>query len=426
MISTLIISFFIFLLFSIPVAFSLGAASVLGILVQNQIPLTAIPAKIYGGMDSFTLLAIPFFILAGDLMDTGGIALRLINLANALVGHLRGGLGMVVVVGEIFFSGISGSTTADAAAMGSIMIPSLTKSGYKPERAAAIVCAASGMGILVPPCLVMVIYGAMTNTSIAALFAAGFLPAFLMALALIVQLYFQATKEGIQTIPWVPWNQKWFALKGASWALLMPIIIFGGILGGVFTPTEAAVVAVIYGLIAGKYIYQEMHWKDIATIFARSGRTTGIVMFMVATANIFAWLLTLAQLPKIVIEFITSFAGGKFLFLLFSNLAFILFGALLDGLPAMLMLIPFFFPIAMKVGVDPIHFGIIVTANMGLALFLPPAGVGLFVTSGIARTSIAQVTKPLIPYLITIFIVTMIITYIPSIVMIVPKILGLL
>ena len=426
MISTLIISFFIFLLFSIPVAFSLGAASVFGILVQNQIPLTAIPAKIYGGMDSFTLLAIPFFILAGDLMDTGGIALRLINLANALVGHLRGGLGMVVVVGEIFFSGISGSTTADAAAMGSIMIPSLTKSGYKPERAAAIVCAASGMGILVPPCLVMVIYGAMTNTSIAALFAAGFLPAFLMALALIVQLYFQATKEGIQTIPWVPWNQKWFALKGASWALLMPIIIFGGILGGVFTPTEAAVVAVIYGLIAGKYIYQEMHWKDIATIFARSGRTTGIVMFMVATANIFAWLLTLAQLPKIVIEFITSFAGGKFLFLLCSNLAFILFGALLDGLPAMLMLIPFFFPIAMKVGVDPIHFGIIVTANMGLALFLPPAGVGLFVTSGIARTSIAQVTKPLIPYLITIFIVTMIITYIPSIVMIVPKILGLL
>ena len=426
MIATLIISFFIFLLFSIPVAFSLGAAAVFGILVQNQIPLTAIPAKIYGGMDSFTLLAIPFFILAGDLMDTGGIALRLINLANALVGHLRGGLGMVVVVGEIFFSGISGSTTADAAAMGSIMIPSLTKSGYKPERAAAIVCAASGMGILVPPCLVMVIYGAMTNTSIAALFAAGFLPAFLMALALIVQLYFQAAKEGIQPIPRAPWNRKWIALKGASWALLMPLIIFGGILGGVFTPTEAAVVAVIYGLIAGKYIYQEMHWKDIATIFARSGRTTGIVMFMVATANIFAWLLTLAQLPKIVIEFVTSFAGGKILFLLFSNLAFILFGALLDGLPAMLMLIPFFFPIAMKVGVDPIHFGIIVTANMGLALFLPPAGVGLFVTSGIARTSIAQVTKPLIPYLITIFIVTMIITYIPSIVMIVPKILGLL
>jgi tripartite ATP-independent transporter DctM subunit len=426
MIATLIISFFLFLLLSIPVAFSLGAASVFGILIQHQIPLTAIPAKIYGGMDSFTLLAIPFFILAGELMDTGGIALRLIHLANALVGHLRGGLGMVVVVGEIFFSGISGSTTADAAAMGSIMIPSLTKSGYKPERAAAIVCAASGMGILVPPCLVMVIYGAMTNTSIAALFAAGFLPAFLMAVALIVQLYFQATKEGIQTIPRVPWNQKWIALEGASWALLMPIIIFGGILGGVFTPTEAAVVAVIYGLIAGKYIYQEMHWKDIAAIFARSGKTTGIVMFMVATANIFAWLLTLAQLPKIVIEFITSFAGGKILFLLFSNLAFILFGALLDGLPAMLMLIPFFFPIALKVGVDPIHFGIIVTANMGLALFLPPAGVGLFVTSGIARTSIAQVTRPLIPYLITIFVVTLIITYIPAIVMIVPKILGLL
>lgn len=425
MIPLLLTFFFFFLAISIPVSFSLGAASVIGILAQTHIPLAAIPAKIYGGMDSFTLLAIPFFILAGDLMDTGGIALRLINLANALVGHLRGGLGMVVVVGEIFFSGISGSTTADAAAMGSIMIPSLTKSGYKPERAAAIVCAASGMGILVPPCLVMVIYGAMTNTSIAALFAAGLIPALVMAVALMIQLYFQAAREGIPVTARVSLRNRVTAFRGASWALLMPIIIFGGILGGIFTPTEAAVVAVLYGLVAGKYIYREIGWSDVAEIFARSGRTTGIVMFMVATANIFAWLLTLAHLPKIVIDFITSLAAGKLLFLLFSNLAFILFGALLDGLPAMLMLIPLFFPVAVKVGVDPIHFGIIVTANMGLALFMPPAGVGLFVTSGIAKTSIMQVTKSLIPYLVTIFAVTMAITYFPWLVLIFPKLIGL-
>ena len=425
MISLLILSFFLFLAVSIPVAFSLGAAAIIGILGQQHIPLAAIPAKIYGGMDSFTLLAIPFFILAGDLMDTGGIALRLIHLANALVGHLRGGLSMVVVVGEIFFSGISGSTTADAAAMGSIMIPSLTKSGYQPERAAAIVCAASAMGILVPPCLVMVLYGAMTNTSIAALFAAGLAPALVMALALMAQLYFQASREKIPVLPRMPWAEKWKAAKGASWALLMPIIIFGGILGGVVTPTEAAVVAVIYGLVAGKYIYKELTWSDVAAIFSRSGRTTGVVMFMVATANIFAWLLTLGQLPKTVIAFIVTFAGGKILFLLFSNLAFIFFGALLDGLPAMLMLIPLFFPIAVKVGVDPIHFGVIITANMGLALFMPPAGVGLFVTSGIAKRSILEVTKPLIPYLITIFIVTLLITYFPTLVLFVPRAIGL-
>ncbi len=426
MLAFLLISFALFLIISIPVAFSLGTASVIGILAQHHIPLSAIPAKIYGGLDSFTWLAVPFFILAGDLMETGGIALRLINLANALVGHLRGGLGMVVIVGEIFFSGISGSTTADAAAMGSIMIPSLTKSGYKPHRAAAIVCAASALGILVPPCLVMVIYGAVTNTSIAALFAAGFIPAFLMALAIMVHLRFQAPREGIPLMQKLTLRERAAAFKGAWWALLMPIIIFGGILGGIVTPTEAAVIAVIYGLVAGKFIYRELTWHQIAAILARSGVTTGIVMLMVAAANIFAWLLTLGQLPKIVIDFITSTAGGQFLFLLFSNLAFIFFGALLDGLPAMLMLIPLFFPIAAKVGVNPIHYGIIITANMGLALFMPPAGVGLFITSGIARSSIAEVTRSAVPYLINIFIMTLLITYFPGMVLFLPKLMGLM
>ena len=422
----LLISFGLFLVISIPVAFSLGMASVIGILAQQHIPLSAIPAKIYGGLDSFTWLAVPFFILAGDLMETGGIALRLINLANALVGHLRGGLGMVVIVGEIFFSGISGSTTADAAAMGSIMIPSLTKSGYKPHRAAAIVCAASALGILVPPCLVMVIYGAVTNTSIAALFAAGFAPAFLMALAIMVQLRFQAPREGIPLMPKLALRKRAAAFKGAWWALLMPIIIFGGILGGIVTPTEAAVIAVIYGLVAGKFIYRELSWRQIMAIFARSGVTTGIVMLMVAAANIFAWLLTLGQLPKIVIDFITSTAGGRFLFLLFSNLAFIFFGALLDGLPAMLMLIPLFFPIAAKVGINAVHYGIIITANMGLALFMPPAGVGLFITSGIARSSIAEVTRSAVPYLVNIFVMTLLITYFPGMVLFLPKLIGLM
>ena len=306
------------------------------------------------------------------------------------------------------------------------MIPSLTKSGYKPHRAAAIVCAASTLGILVPPCLVMVIYGAVTNTSIAALFAAGFIPAFLMAVAIMVHLYFQAPREGIPLMPKLVLRERAGAFKEAWWALLMPIIIFGGILGGIVTPTEAAVIAVIYGLVAGKFIYRELTWHQIAAILARSGVTTGIVMLMVAAANIFAWLLTLGQLPKIVIDFITSTAGGQFLFLLFSNLAFIFFGALLDGLPAMLMLIPLFFPIAAKVGVNPIHYGIIITANMGLALFMPPAGVGLFITSGIARSSIAEVTRSAVPYLINIFIMTLLITYFPGMVLFLPKLMGLM
>jgi tripartite ATP-independent transporter DctM subunit len=425
-ITLLVVSFLGLLLISLPVSFALGSASIFGILYKQQLSLTAIPAKIFGGMDSFTLLAIPFFILAGDLMDTGGIALRLINLAKALVGHFRGGLGMVVMVGEIFFSGISGSTTADAAAMGSIMIPSLVKSGYSPERSAAIVSAASGMGILVPPCLSMVIYGGMTNTSIAALFAAGFLPAFVMAIALMIQLYVQARKDSIPIEPRISLRGKAAAVKSAFWALLMPVIIFGGILGGAFTPTEAAVVSVIYALIAGKFIYKELSWTQTGEIFARSGKITATVMFLVGTANIFAWLLTLEHLPQKLAAFIVSLQGGKLIFLLVSNLAFIFIGALIEGLPTMLMLVPLFFPIATQVGVDPVHYGILITANMGMAIFMPPAGVGLFVTAGIAKTSIHAVTKPLIPYLITMFVITLLITYIPSIVLIVPAWLGLM
>ncbi|MBI3078014.1 MAG: TRAP transporter large permease [Deltaproteobacteria bacterium] len=425
MISLLLGAFFLLLLIGTPVAFALGAASLIGLLYEGRIPLTAIAAKIYGGMDAFTLLAVPFFILAGELMDIGGIAQRLITLARVLVGHLRGGLGMVVVVGEIFFSGISGSTTADAAAMGSIMIPSLVRAGYRPERAAAIVSAASGMGILVPPCLSMVVYGAMTNTSIAALFAAGFLPAFVMAAALMGQIALQARREGYPVMPRASLKEGVEAVREAFWALLMPVIIFGGILGGIFTPTEAGVVAVVYGVVAGRYLYRELTWPQVGAIFIRSGRVTGIVMLLVGTANIFAWLLTLKHLPQLVVELIGSVAAGALLFLFLSNLAFILLGALLDGLPAMLMLIPLLFPVATRLGVDPVHYGVLIAANMGMALFMPPAGVGLFITSGIAQTSVGRVTRPLAPYLVTMFAVTLLITYWPGLVLAVPRLLNL-
>ena len=425
MVGPLLLAFALLVAASVPVAFALGAAGLMGLLLKGDVPLGVIPSKIFGGVDSFTLLAIPFFILAGDRMDTGGISRRLVNLARVLVGHIRGGLGMVVVVGEIFFSGISGSTTADAAAIGSIMIPTMTRVGYTPERAAAIVCAASGMGILVPPCLTMVVYGSLTGVSIAALFAAGFLPAAVMALALMGQLYVQARRENLPSEPRASWRDLMRAVREAGLALMMPAIIFGGILGGAFTPTEAAVVAAAYGFVVGVFVYREVAWRDVGRILARTGLISGSVMLLIGTANIFAWLLTIQQLPQTIAAWMQSLAQGKALFLLLSVVVFLFLFALLDGLPALLMVIPIFVPIATRLGIDPLHYGIIMTAVTGIALFMPPVGVGLYVAAGIAETTVARAGWVLLPYLVTMFLVTLVITYVPWIVYVVPRLLGL-
>ncbi len=424
MVSALLVTFALLVTLSMPVAFALGLTSLIGLLIKGTVPLVVIPSKIYGGVDSFTLLAIPFFILAGDLMDTGGISRRLVNLARVMVGHVRGGLGMVVVVGEIFFSGISGSTTADAAAIGSIMIPTMTRVGYTPERAAAIVCAASGMGILVPPCLTMVVYGSLTGVSIAALFAAGFLPAAVMAVALMVQLYIQARRDGLPREPRAGWSDLLRAVREAGLALMMPVIIFGGILGGAFTPTEAAVVAVAYGFVVGVFVYREVTWRDVGRILARTGLISGSVMLLIGTANIFAWLLTVQQLPQSIAGWMQSLGHGRALFLFLSIVVFLFLFSLLDGLPALLMVIPIFVPIGTQLGIDPLHYGIIMTAVTGIALFMPPVGVGLYVAANIAETTVSRAGRVLLPYLATMLLATLIIAYVPWITHVVPRLLG--
>src|SRR4030043_1521415 len=292
------LAFIGFVAINVPIAFSMGLASILGLLMKGGIPLVIVPQKIFTGCDSFPLLAVPLFILAGALMDTGGISMRLVNLAYALVGHLRNGLGMVSIVSEIFFSGISGSTAADTAAIGSIMIPAMNQAGYSPARATAIVCAACGMGILVPPCIAMVVYGGVANTSIGALFAGGFLPALVMASILMIQLNIQARRAGILPGKWEGIKSLAKAFKESLLALFMPIIIFGGILGGICTPTEAAVLAVAYGLIISIFVYREITISKLGDILLETGIVTGKVMIMVGMASVFAWILTREQGPQ--------------------------------------------------------------------------------------------------------------------------------
>lgn len=415
------ITFISLVAINVPIAFSMGFASILGLLVKGNIPLVIVPQKIFTGSDSFPLLAVPFFILAGSLMDTGGISLRLVNLARALVGHFRNGLGMVSIVSEIFFSGISGSTAADTAAIGSIMIPAMNQAGYSPARATAIVCAACGMGILVPPCIAMVVYGGVANVSIGALFAGGFLPALAMASALMIQLNIQARRGGVAPGHWPGIKPLAKAFKESLLALFMPIIIFGGILGGVCTPTEAAVLAVAYGLVISMLVYREINFAKLGEILLETGIVTGKVMIMVGMASVFAWILTREQVPQALASFIHSLGGGKILFLLLINIAFLFLGAVLEGVPALIMTVPILLPIATHFGIDPIHFGVILIANMGIGLFLPPVGLGVFIGCSIGRITVSEVAKPLLPYLGINFAVVLLITYWPWLTLVIPK-----
>jgi len=412
-----------FIFLNVPIAFSMALSSILGLLVKGDVPLIIVPQKIFTGCDSFSLLAVPLFILAGALMDTGGISLRLVRLAQALVGHFRNGLGMVAIVSEILFSGISGSTAADTAAMGSIMIPAMTQAGYSSARATAIVCASCSMGILVPPCIAMVVYGGIANTSIGALFAGGFLPAFLMAAALMVQLNLQARRSGFRPSRFQGVKPLLTAFRESFLALFMPVIIFGGILGGICTPTEAAVLAVVYGLIVSVLVYREITFKQLLQVILETGIITGQVMILVGMATVLGWLLTREQVPQALANLIHYLGGGKNLFLFLINIFFLFLGAILEGVPALIMTVPILLPLATQFGIDPVHFGIVLIANMGIGLFLPPIGLGVLIGCSIGNVTIANIARRLFPYLAVNFAMVLLLTYWPWITLVIPKLI---
>ena len=419
-------SFVVLLLANVPITFTLGAAAVLALLWEGNIPLLVVPQRIFTGVDSFPLLAIPLFIMAGELMEQSGISARLVRLAQVLVGWLRGGIGMSVVVTEVFFSGISGSTVADTSALGTTMIPAMRRAGYSAPQAAAIVSAASGMGILIPPCINMVVYGIMAHVSIAALFAAGFLPAFVMAAMLMLQLHLQARRDPKITVsPRPGLRLAAAAVGGAMIPLMMPIIIFGGIFGGIFTATEAGAVAVVYGLVVGMAVYRAVDLKRLYAILLETARVSGQVMLLVGVASLFAWLLSSQRVPQALAAAIQGVASGPVLFLLLTIVVMLLLGAVLDGLPAMIMLVPVLLPMAAQFNVDPLHFGIVIIAVIGIGLFLPPIGLGLIVAAAIARVSIGAVARPLFPYLATMLGTVLLITFWPELTLVVPRVLGL-
>lgn len=407
----------------VPIASALGLASALALLSQSSLPISLLAQRIFVGLNSFPLLAAPLFILAGALMETGGISDRITRLAHSLVGHIRGGLGMVVVVGTMIFSGISGSSTADTAAIGSVMIPTMVKRGYPRPLATAIVAAAGGMGILIPPCIIMIIYGLLTNTSIAALFMGGFLPGIVMGASVMAATYVMARRQRLPYEASFSLAEVGGAAKRAFFALLMPVIILGGILGGVFTVTEAAVIAVVYGFVCAKFIYRELAWRDLPRILVDSSVVTGAVMLVVGTASIFAWLLTSEQVPLKVATALAEISSSPVFFLVLVNIVYLLIGSVFEVTAALIMTVPILLPVAQSYGIDPVHLGVVVTANMGIGLVTPPVGVCLYVACGISGASIESVVRPLLPLLGMMIATLLLITYVPELTLFLPEML---
>ena len=423
----LLCAFVVLLAMNVPVAFSMALACIMTLFYQGTIPVSTVTLKLYSGIDTFPFLAIPLFILAGGLMEQGGISQRLVQFAKNLVGHIKGGLGFVVVVAEIFFSGISGSSIADASAIGSLLLPSMIQAGYAPPRASAIVAAATGMGMMIPPCLNMVVLGAMSNISIAGLFMGGFLPGFLMALTLMVIIYYQSAKG---VLPGAEGKRATLreiivSFKESVIPLMMPVIIFGGIFSGIFTATEAASVATVYAFIVSAFVYKEIKARDILRILIDTALMTGVVCLLVGAATSFSWILATYQVPQMLGSFIGSISEGKVVFLLLTIAVFFVFGMILDGLPAILIFFPILFPIAQSLGLHPLHFGVLVIAIVGISIVAPPIGLCLVIICSLAKIKLTDTIKPLIPYTMILIMDLVVIAFWPWLVLILPRIFKL-
>ena len=425
MITVTITAFVVLLILAVPVALSVGMAGFLGLWWSGSYPLAIVIQQIFLTADSFVLLAIPLFILAGALMETGGIAVRLVRFAQALVGWIRGGLAMAVVIAEYIFSGISGSTIADVSAIGATMIPSMTQAGYEPEEAVSVVAAASAMGILVPPCILMIIIGAIANVSVAALFAGGFIPALVLAIVIMAYIYVGARRRGMVSSRRVSLREFGRAFVDALIPMGLPIIIFGGILGGVFTPTEAAAVAVLYAAVVGLFVYQEISWSALPEILLQSAIITANVCFLLGTAAVVAWVLAVGQVPAFLAKIMTELSAGPTAFLVLTAILFILLGAVIEGPAAVVILMPTFLPVVKQFNIDLIHYSIVITAAVGIGLFLPPIGVGLFISCGIAKISVDRAVRPMMPYVIFLCFGLLIVILVPWFTLILPRLLKL-
>ena len=423
----LLSSFVILVLLGVPIAFVLGTASFISLWFGSTQALTIIPQQMFTACDSFPLLAIPLFMIAGSLMGEGGISRRLINLADACVGHYTGGLAYVGIITCMIFAAISGSGPATVASVGGIMIPAMIAAGYDRGFSCAVMAIAGSIGVIIPPSIPMVTYGVSADTSIGSLFTAGFGPGILIGLALILCSRIMCTRGGYGMPTHGPktMKERFQAFKDAFFALLMPIIILGGIYGGIFTPTEAAAVAVFYGLIVGVFVYKELPVSKIPKVLSDSGVTTAMIMLIIAAAKVFGWIMTSERIPDAMAHAILSVSESKYVILLMINILLLFVGCFMETNAALIIFTPIFLPVAKALGMSSVHFGIIMIVNLAIGMVTPPLGVNLFVACGVDKgMTIDRISKSVIPLIIANVIALMLVTYVEPVSMTLVRFFG--
>jgi C4-dicarboxylate transporter DctM subunit len=420
----LFVLLFGFMLLGMPIAIALGLSSVLTILFFGQDSLASLSLKLFETSEHFTLLAIPFFILSGAFMTTGGVARRMIRFAIAAIGHLRGGLAMASVLACMLFAAVSGSSPATVVAVGSIVIAGMVRAGYSKEFAAGVICNAGTLGILIPPSIVMVVYGAATETSVGQLFMAGVMPGIVLGLMLMAAIYVRATMLKLPRQPRASVKEMLTAARESVWGLLLLVIILGGIYGGIFTPTEAAAVAAVYAFIVALFVYRDIGMKDVPKVLIDASKVTVMLMFIIANALLFAHVLTTERIPQLIAETIVSFGMPPWMFLVAVNVLLLVAGSFMEPTGIILILAPILFPIAMELGIDPVHLGIIMTVNLEIGMVTPPVGLNLFVTAGITNMSIVQVVRAALPWLAVLLAFLVLVTYVPQLALWLPGVLS--
>lgn len=420
--AVLFIVLIIALVVNVPVGIAIGVSSLAAVLADGRLSFTYIVQQLVTSADSFPLMAIPLFILAGELMSAGGVSKRILNVCNVFFGRITGGLAIVTVIVCMFFAAVSGSGPATVAAVGSMVVPTMLEKGYSKSFTLALIATAGSIGVVIPPSIPMVIYGVSTSTSISGMFMAGFLPGILIGIGLIICCYFYCKKQG--------WKgddrrytakEKLAAIWDAKWALINPVIILGGIYAGIFTPTEAAAVAAVYAFICGTFIHRELNIKNIFDPIAASCSTTGTTMVIIGCATAFTKILTIQRIPDMITKGISGLTTNYVLILLLINLLLLIVGCFMDTTPAMMVLSPILLPIALSIGMNPIHFGVIMVVNLAIGFITPPLGINLFVAARVGREPLETVTSGIVRFMVVMLICLMLITFIPAISMLIPN-----
>jgi C4-dicarboxylate transporter DctM subunit len=415
----------VLMLTGMPISISLGLTVLSFLFFLTEVPIESVALKLFTGIEKFEIMAIPFFILAGNFLTHGGVAKRMIGFATSMVGHWHGGLGLGGVVACALFAAVSGSSPATVVAIGSILLPAMVKAGFPKSFGAGVITTSGALGILIPPSIVMVMYSVSTNTSVGALFMAGVIPGLLLAFFLGLTTWYRAKKNNYPCQPKATWGERWVSFRKAIWGLLLIVVVMGGIYSGMFTPTEAAAMSAVYAFVVAVFVYKDMGLKDVPRVLLSSANMSAMLLYIITNAVLFSFLLTHENIPQQMADQMIGTGIGVIGFLLISNVLLLIAGNFMEPSSIVLILAPILFPIAMKLGIDPVHFGIIMVVNMEVGMCHPPVGLNLYVASGITKMGITELTVAVWPWLLTMLGFLVLVTYWPGLSLWLPRVMGL-